>query len=439
MAKKDVWANPPKEKPRIVIPEAAFREKRAQTAEAEEEKLPRVSLPGAVKALFHEKWNCLCYNSRNESIVFRHEPPCDTGHTKFPAELTDEDFTSIVCEFRKEGFALGYENAVKAALRVSTMHSFDPVKEYLEGLEWDGVRRLEVFLAACFGAAVDLDATPDEQAREAKWISTISAKWPIGAVARVYDPGCQVDNVLIAESPLQGTRKSSAFRALAVHDEWFASNLPDIHSKDSVHHLLGPWIIELDELDALNRKEATSIKGFISRRVDRARLSYRKSTSNYPRRVIFCGSTNEDTYNTDATGGRRFWPFRVRETIRVDLIEQWRDQIWAEAVHRYKAGEKWWLDDTELEDIAREEQSKRFKGGVHLDAIRQYLERNSTEAVSIDDILSELGIPTENRHQMHQNEAARALQHLGWTRRRVTVKGKRAWRYVKSVLADSGP
>ena len=89
--------------------------------------------------------------------------------------------------------------------------------------------------------------------------------------------------------------------------------MPDIKHKDSVHHLLGPWIIELDELDALNRKEATSIKGFISRRVDRARLSYRKTTSNYPRRVVFCGSTNEDMYNTDATGGRRFWPFRVRE------------------------------------------------------------------------------------------------------------------------------
>jgi len=199
--------------------------------------------------------------------------------------------------------------------------------------------------------------------------------------------------------------------------------------------LLGPWIIELDELDALNRKEATSIKGFISRRVDRARLSYRKSTANYPRRVVFCRSTNEDAYNTDATGGRRFWPFRVRETIRVDLIEQWRDQLWAEAVHRYKAGEKWWLDDTELEDIAREEQAKRFKGSVYLETIRQYLERNSTEAVSIDDILEELGIPTESRHQMHQNEAARALQHLGWQRRRVTdtIEGKkqRVWRYVK--------
>jgi predicted P-loop ATPase len=241
-----------------------------------------------------------------------------------------------------------------------------------------------------------------------------------------------VDTVLIAESPLQGTRKSSAFRALAVKGDWFASDLPDIKHKDSVHHLLGPWIIELDELDALNRKEATSIKGFISRRVDRARLSYRKSTGNYPRRVVFCGTTNEDTYNSDATGGRRFWPFRVRETIRVDLIEKWRDQIWAEAVHRYKAGEKWWLDDAAIEDIAREEQSKRFKGGVHLEPIRQYLEgKNLT---SIDDVLGSLGIPIESRNQLHQNEAARALQHLGWERRRVTetVKGEkqRIWRYV---------
>ena len=433
---KSVWENPPKEKPRTVIPDDELRKKRGESAAEEEKKLPRVSLPGAVSALSHEKWSCLCYNSRSEAIVFRRKPPCDTGHTRFPAELTDEDFTSIVCEFRTEGFALGYENAVKAALRVSTMHNFDPVQEHLKGLEWDGVERLSLFLWACFGANVDPGGTPEEREREAKWICTVSRKWPIGAVARAFDPGCQVDTVLIAESPTQGTKKSSAFRALAVREEWFASDLPDIKHKDSVHHLLGPWIIELDELDALNRKEATSIKGFISRRVDRARLSYRKTTSNYPRRVIFCGSTNEDAYNTDATGGRRFWPFRVREPIRVDLIEQWRDQLWAEAVHLYESGEKWWLDDAELEDIAREEQSKRFKGGVHLEPIRQYLERKNL--TSIDDVLGSLGIPIESRNQMHQNEVARALQHLGWTRRRVTVKGKRAWRYVKSVLVDGG-
>jgi putative DNA primase/helicase len=250
-----------------------------------------------------------------------------------------------------------------------------------------------------------------------------------------------VDTVLIAESPLQGTRKSSAFRALAVSDDWFASDLPDIKHKDSVHHLLGPWIIELDELDALNRKEATSIKGFISRQVDRARLSFRRNADNYPRRVVFCGTTNEDTYNTDATGGRRFWPFRVRDTIRVDLIEQWRDQLWAEAKQRYLSKETWWLDDDELEAIAHEEQSKRFKGGVHLEPVRAYLE--SEVDTSVDEILDHLDIPVANRSQVHQNDVARCLQHIGWERRRVwrTTKGekRRAYRYFPKTPLGPTP
>jgi len=245
----------------------------------------------------------------------------------------------------------------------------------------------------------------------------------IAAVARAYEPGCQVDTILIAEGA-QGIGKSSAFRALAVRDEWFACDLPDIKHKDAVHHVLGPWIIELDELDALSRKEATSVKSYVSRRTDRARLSYGKLSTNHPRRVVFCGTTNEDTYNTDATGGRRYWPFKVRRQIDVSAIERDRDQLWAEAVHCYRNGEPWYFDEPALQKIAKAEQDKRFKPSPWLALIEGYV-TGKTEVI-VSDILKDcLEVSKAHQSQKDMNEAVRCLQHLGWKQKQVRRDGKR--------------
>jgi predicted P-loop ATPase len=357
-------------------------------------------------------------------------PPCETAHKGFPAALVDADFTSIVTAFGAQELSLTYETAFKAATRAGTFRGFDPVKVYLERLEWDGEERLTWWLETYFGAGVDESDNEGAQAEERTWNQQIGKRWMIAAVARVYEPGCQVDTILIAEGP-QGIGKSSAFRALAVKDAWFACDLPDIKHKDSVHHVLGPWIIELDELDALSRKEATSVKSYVSRRTDRARLSYGKLSTNHPRRVVFCGTTNEDSYNTDATGGRRYWPFKVTRPIDIAAIEQDRDQLWAEAVHCYRAGEPWYLDEPALNKIANEQQSRRFKPSPWLAPISGFITGKTevTVAVILEDCVK---VPTERQSQRDMNEVVRCLQHLGWRSRQVRrTDGTRGLVYEK--------
>ncbi len=423
----DVWENPPKERPSVVIP---IREKKKKA----EPSVKRVGLAGAVELLRAPDWYCLAYNERTTELVWLDRPPCDTAHQGFPAALVDADFTSIVTAFGAQELSLTYETAFKAATRAGTFRGFDPVKVYLDRLEWDGEERLTWWLETYFGAGVDESDDEDAQAEERTWNQQIGKRWMIAAVARVYEPGCQVDTILIAEGP-QGIGKSSAFRALAVKDAWFACDLPDIKHKDSVHHVLGPWIVELDELDALTRKEATSVKSYVSRRTDRARLSYGKLSTNHPRRVVFCGTTNEDTYNTDATGGRRFWPFKVRQVIDVAAIERDRDQLWAEAVHCYRDGEPWYLNEPALEKIAKAEQDKRFKASPWLDAIEDYV-LGKTE-ISVSDVLKDcLDVPKAQLGQHHMNEVVRCLQYLGWERMQARRNGKRVRVYVKKEKSD---
>ena len=370
----------------------------------------KVNLPAAVRRLREDDWSCLRLNVRTGETVFSERPPCETAHTRFPAALVDADFTSIVSAFDKENASVARETVIQAAMRAASFRGFDPVKDYLDGLAWDKTERLAFWLRDYFGATT-------EDRDEARWNGEIGRRFLLGAVARVYQPGAQVDSVLIAEGE-QGIGKSSAFRVLAVRDEWYACDLPDLRSKDAVHHVLGPWIVELDELDALSRKEATAVKSFLTRRTDRARLSYERVTTNYPRRVVFCGTTNEDSYNSDATGGRRFWPFKVRAPIDVAGIERDRDQLWGEAVAQYKAGYAWHLDDGELQRIATDQQRERFKASPWLEVIEKHL-IGKTEA-RVSHILEDcLDIQTGQQSQFHMNEVVRCLRHLGWERRQV--------------------
>jgi predicted P-loop ATPase len=207
----------------------------------------------------------------------------------------------------------------------------------------------------------------------------------IAAVARIYEPGCKVDTVPIFEG-VQGARKSTAVKAL--FDPWFSDELADLGSKDAAMQTRGVWGIEVSELDAMSRMEVSRIKSFITRTTDRFRPPYGSRIIESPRSCVFWGTTNSEGYLKDETGGRRFWPIKVGR-INVDLLQQMRDQLWAEAVVLYGARVPWWLTKKEAQADAERHQRDRYVGDPWDKAIAEYVETASE--VSIDEVNLEIG------------------------------------------------
>lgn len=213
---------------------------------------------------------------------------------------------------------------MKAAVSVvAHENGFHPVKDYLEASAWDGIPRAETLF-------VDYVGSPDDAYhREAGLL------WLIGAVARIYEPGHKFDFVPILEG-IQGKRKSTFFITLGRH--WSAELAGDFHDKKAmVEQMQGAWIIEMPELQGFSKSEVQTIKGFISRQKDKVRLSYGRRAAEFLRQCVFGGTTNEDEYLRDASGGRRFWPIECRvDEIDIVRLTENVDQIWAEALHLYR-------------------------------------------------------------------------------------------------------
>ena len=249
--------------------------------------------------------------------------------TQYPRDWTDNDDTLTACWLQSHGVLVNSRVAAEAVQTTACENPFHPIRDYLSGLVWDGIERADLWLVAYF------------EAPETEFIKATSARWLISAVARIFQPGCQADYTLLLEGA-QGIRKSAGLRAL-VGDAWFADHLSPLGSKDAFCELSGKWIIELSELSAMRRSEIETVKSFLTARIDHYRAPYAKRAQDVPRQCVFCASTNEQNPLVDASGNRRFWPVRCG-AISVEALASVRDQLWAEAVTKYRQGAIWWLE-----------------------------------------------------------------------------------------------
>jgi predicted P-loop ATPase len=317
--------------------------------------------------------------------------------------------------------SLSATKANTAAMFLANEASFNPVRDYLDSVAWDGTKRLSNWLEHY---ALVETAT----AQDVAYIRGVARKWMISAVARVFDPGCKADHVLILQGP-QGIGKSSALRILA--GKWFAEDLPNVAFKDAQQYLGDCWIIEMSELASTRGAAVESVKAFMTRQVDKYRIPYGKKMTNQKRRCVFAATTNAEAYLLDPTGNRRYWPVKVG---RIDLagLKKDRDQLWAEAVVAYRAGEKWHFDrdlDVDAALGALEAQEAVYIQNPDEEKVRDWL-RGQENRVTMNKIVN--GVFRE--HHEHKRSIEKRLVHaltemlprLGW-HKDTTVRGIRTY------------
>ena len=273
--------------------------------------------------------------------------------------LTDTDITTVQAHLQWFGFPrLGKDTAHQAVDTYARENSFHPIRDYLNGLVWDGIDRLPEWLHAYAGA------------ENTTYTQGIGRMFLIGMVARILRPGCKLDYLMIIEGD-QGLLKSQMCAVLA--GEYFSDHLPDITGKECSQHLRGKWLIEVAELRAYSRAAVDQFKEFLARDTERYRPPWGRKEIHEPRQCVFLGTTNKQLYLRDETGNRRFWPVKIRG-IKLGCLQQDRDQLFAEAVWHFKNGEPWWPDaDFERTAIATA-QEDRYEVDAWEEPIRRYLD-----------------------------------------------------------------
>lgn len=378
--------------------------------------------PGnAALILTHDpRWRgCLQYDEFTDRTAWAKAPPDipELPQPRVGEQVAEHHVTFVQHWLAKFGGARFNKQAVQDAMMAAARaNQVDSLRDYLSGLEWDGVERLSSWLSRYLGA-------PDTA-----YIHSIGRRWLISAVARALKPGCQADHVLVLEGE-QGAGKSSALRILG--GRWYLPSLPNLRDeKAAAERVQGKWLVEIDELDAMRGAAATLTKSFLTRTQDTFRPAYGRFTVDRPRRCVFAGTTNEQDYLTDPTGARRFWPVRVTR-CDAEALEADRDQLIAEAVHAFNAGEPWWPSHADI-PLLSEEQEQRHSVDEWEGRIATWCELRE-DGFTIGDVLgSALSIDPGKWDRSMQTRVGNALRRLGFKPRDVREGRSKTRKYYRA-------
>lgn len=323
--------------------------------------------------------------------------------------IVDTDYVDIQMLIEQAGYQPSKNDIPMAVARIAIDNGYHPIRDYLSGLKWDGTPRLDRFLPILFGTA------------DTEYERTVGAKWMIGAVARIYEPGCKMDNMLVLEGP-QNLGKSTALRTL-FGSQFFTEMVSELRDhKRFVEQIQGKWVVEFAELSAIRRADVETVKAIITMQVDKTRMSYARQSAEFPRQCVLAASVNPKTdtgYLTDPTGNRRFWPVWCTAIDRVRLARK-RDQLWAEAVARYLDKEPWWLDDVQ-ESRATEQQADR----VSVDPWQDHIETClliDVSYTSVEILEMTIKLPRHLHDGFAKTRVATIMTKLGWVQHFPKVK-----------------
>ena len=251
--------------------------------------------------------------------------------SKQTATLTDTDLNYLML-YLEDKYSLTSEKKIQKALSIiADSNKYHPIRDYLNGLEWDGTERIRYALPRFLGA------------EEGEYTYQALRLFMLGAISRVFKPGCKFE-VMLCLVGGQGAGKSTFFRLLAVKDEWFSDDLKKIDDDNVYRKMQGHWIIEMSEMIATaNAKSIEDIKSFISRAKETYKVPYETHPADRLRQCVFGGSSNTmDFLPLDRSGNRRFLPIMVHpENAEIHILEDeaasraFIDLMWAEAMFIY--------------------------------------------------------------------------------------------------------
>ena len=277
---------------------------------------------------------------------------------------------------------------------IGRRHAIHPVRSYLLDQRWDGVERIPTFFSDFCGAA------------QTRYSQAVARCLFVSAVARILAPGCKADLMIVLEGE-QGCGKSRLVLAL-FSKEWHSEITESPGSADFYQALRGRWCCEFGEMAAFGKADKNRIKQVLTQIQDTYRPSYGRNSRTFPRQNIFIGTTNNYTWNDDPTGARRFLPIRCGDAIDIDAVTAIRDQLWAEAVWRFRQGEQF----HDIPDAAAE-QDARFDQDAWEERIDYWLQ--TKPKVTILEVMEDcLGLKSDRQGRSEQIRIGHILRRLKW-------------------------
>lgn len=376
---------------------------------------------GMVKPKLTSNFRCMINMHPDMAGVFRwndiagdvfllNKPPWGNENWK-PRAMVEGDIVNTIIWLEHQGLTPKKNDARDVIRGIALENKYNPIRDYLDALVWDGVPRLQGGMYE--GESIDPLSVEYMGAPSNPIFGKLVTKWHIAAVARAYKPGTKVDSMIVLEGT-QSRYKSTYLRIMATINgiEYFADSVGDITSANSIMLLQGCWLVEIAELAGLQKREVQHIKAWLSRTTDAFVPKYESQRREVPRNYVIAGTHNPSGhgYLKDPTGERRFWPVPINK-IEIQKVTRDRDQIWAEAVTLYKQGVTHWLDAAESLELDKIN-SERQVSDPWVYKIDETL--RGCSSVSMIRLIESLGIPIAQQNEATVRRIGEHLYKLGF-------------------------